>query len=750
MGRLERFLEYLDQPDVAELVIGVDRPIAIRIGAAYRAVSQQSFAREHITELLEDTPLTGLIDLDGSTFEIEAFSRPLVVEVVRQGPKVALRIAQKTASPRSVADTRVSFKATPAAGGPSARTPVTGIPITNAGATPRTPAAGVPVTNAGSPRTPAGGVPVTNAGSPRTPATGVPVSGPATTNPPYGSRTPATGVPKSGSPIDPTAPGPATTNPPYGSRTPATGVPISGPTTTNPPYGSRTPATGVPMSGSPIDPAAPGPATPPYGSRTPATGVPLTNIPAGTGRAAMPATAHGSTLPPMGGVPRPMTPTEMPTSRIALQQAGGDVPPELLISEPGEIEVLLAAPDAWTGPRIVDERANVSALVPLIRAARQAGATDLHLAAGRAIMIRRVGELTALDAEKLPSGVSPGLRAALSGRLAPGTAQGLLWPLLGPSGQKQLATVGYVDLAVDVPGAGRARVNVSRQQEGLCGTFRLITQTIPTLDTLGLPRELSKVISHHQGLVVIAGPNGHGKTTTMAALVDQLNATKKHHIITIEEPVEVEHQPKLAIVSHREVMRHTLSFVAALKASLREDPDVIVIGELRDAETVEIALTAAETGHLVLATMSTPSAAKTIDRLIDMFPPDEQPQIRASISGTLRAVIAQRLLPTVDGTSVAAAVELVTGVLPLASLIRDNKLYQLPNLMQRGRAFGMIRLDDSLAELVRAKKITEAVALGATDNKKELAAMLAPRPTPGTAPPSQTQGKGLFGRKGKE
>ena len=203
-------------------------------------------------------------------------------------------------------------------------------------------------------------------------------------------------------------------------------------------------------------------------------------------------------------------------------------------------------------------------------------------------------------------------------------------------------------------------------------------------------------------------------------------------------------------MSHREVLRHTLSFVNALKASLREDPDVIVIGELRDAETVEIALTAAETGHLVLATMSTPSAAKTIDRLIDMFPPDDQPQVRASISGTLRAVIAQRLLPSADHSQLVAAVELVTGVLPLASMIRDNKLYQLPNLMQRGRAFGMIRLDDSLIELVRQKKITEQVAIAASENKKEITAQLQPRPAPGTTPPNQTQSKGLFGRKGRE
>jgi twitching motility protein PilT len=218
------------------------------------------------------------------------------------------------------------------------------------------------------------------------------------------------------------------------------------------------------------------------------------------------------------------------------------------------------------------------------------------------------------------------------------------------------------------------------------------------------------VVAHHQGLVVLAGPNGQGKTTTLAALVDLVNSTKPYHIITIEDPVELEHPRKQAVITQREVGRHTKSFAAALKASLREDPDVIVIGELRDRETVEIALTAAETGHLVLATMSTPSAAKTIDRLIDMFPPADQAQARASIAGALRAIVAQRLLPAANGRGVVPAVELVTGVLPLAVLIRDDKLYQLPNLMQRGRAFGMIRFEDSLLELLRTGRITEDTA----------------------------------------
>jgi twitching motility protein PilT len=342
---------------------------------------------------------------------------------------------------------------------------------------------------------------------------------------------------------------------------------------------------------------------------------------------------------------------------------------------------------------LVEERVDVSGIAAYVRAARQAGASDLHIAANRAVQIRVMGELRSLD-----EGAKP----------VPGDiVDRVLLPLLGPRRRMQLRMNGYVDLAFDVQNGGRLRGNVSRQQGGLRGAFRLARVTPPTLDELGLPRELAKVVAHHQGLVVIAGPNGQGKTTTMAALVDIVNSTKPHHIITIEDPVELEHPRKLAVITQREVGRHTKSFAAALKASLREDPDVIVIGELRDRETVEIALTAAETGHLVLATMSTPSAAKTIDRLIDMFPPADQAQARASIAGALRAVIAQRLLPASRGNGVVPAVELVTGVLPLAVLIRDDKLYQLPNLMQRGRAFGMIRFEESLLELLRSGKITE-------------------------------------------
>jgi twitching motility protein PilT len=379
---------------------------------------------------------------------------------------------------------------------------------------------------------------------------------------------------------------------------------------------------------------------------------------------------------------------------------------------------------------LIDEPTEVvAALMSVVAEARRRGATDLHIATQRPVMVRTVGDLVALD--PAPSSAAD--------------VEALLLPLLGPMRRQQLAERGYVDLAVDVPGSGRLRTNISRQQGGLKGAFRLAVTRPPTLEQLGLPAALAKVTENHQGLVVIAGPSGHGKTTTLAALVDVLNRADPIHILTIEDPVEIVHPKHAAVVSQREVGRHTTSFAAALKASLREDPDVIVIGELRDRETVEIALTAAETGHLVLATMSTPSAAKTIDRLIDMFPPADQSQVRASLGAALKAIVAQRMLPGADGTGSVVAVELLVGMLALANLIRDNKLFQLPNLMQRGRAYGMIRLDDSLLELVRAGKLTEEVALRYADSKKELALALHP-PAAAIEPAKRS----LFGRKDRE
>jgi twitching motility protein PilT len=365
-------------------------------------------------------------------------------------------------------------------------------------------------------------------------------------------------------------------------------------------------------------------------------------------------------------------------------------------------------------------------------------ASDLHIATNRPISLRVLGELTPID---------PGAKPITAAE-----ADALLTPLLTAQQREQLQAVGYVDLALDAPGGGRLRTNISKFQGGLKGTFRIARKAPSTLDELNLPKELAKLVGHHQGLVVVAGPSGHGKTTTLAALVELINESRPFHIITVEDPIEIVYPKRAAVVSQREVGPHTRSFAAALKGSLREDPDVIVIGELRDRETVEIALTAAETGHLVIATMSTPNAAKTIDRLVDMFPPEDQSQVRASIAGALRAIVAQRLLPSVAGDRIFPAVEVLTGILALSAMIREDKLFQLPNLMQRGKAFGMIRFDDSLLELVRLNKISAEVAIGASENKKELAAQLGrasqPIPTIGKDPAKKSGPLGtLFGRK---
>lgn len=366
----------------------------------------------------------------------------------------------------------------------------------------------------------------------------------------------------------------------------------------------------------------------------------------------------------------------------------------------------------------------------LLASAQAEGLTDVHLMAGEPIRTRKVGKLlpwqATLDAEQLST---------------------LLEPLLNDARREALARYGYTDFSAEIPDVGRLRANVCRQRTGLKACLRLIPDTIPTLAQLQLPAELSRVQDYHQGLVVISGPNGHGKTTTLAALVGLYNESRPAHIITVEDPVEFIHPPKRALVSQREVGVHTRSFESALKGALREDPDIIAIGELRDRETVEMALTASETGHIVLATMSTPNGASTIERLIDMFAPEDQSQVRATLAGALKLIISQRLVPTLDGKRQVPAAELITGNVPLWTLIRDNKLYQLPSLLQRGRAYGMIRAEDSLNDwLERGVIDLETARLYADDPKNIGAAAKGADPV---ANPANAAGMmGMFRKKG--
>ncbi|HEX6242088.1 MAG TPA: PilT/PilU family type 4a pilus ATPase, partial [Polyangiales bacterium] len=272
------------------------------------------------------------------------------------------------------------------------------------------------------------------------------------------------------------------------------------------------------------------------------------------------------------------------------------------------------------------------------------------------------------------------------------------------------------------------RANVTRQRTGYKLTARPIQERVPTLADLGLPEAIAGATHHHQGLIVITGPTGHGKTTTLAALVDIINRERTDHIITVEDPIEYVHPRKRAMISQREVGSHTKTFAAALKGSLREDPDVIVVGELRDTDTVRMALSASETGHLVISTMNTPNAAKTIERLIDLFPPGDQPQVRMTLAGGLRLIVSQRLVPSADRRTVHAAAELLPGSPPLWALIRDNKTFQIPSLQQRGKSLGIVRLDDSLAELVRAGKTSLETAREFADSPDQLEGLVTGRP----------------------
>ena len=331
-------------------------------------------------------------------------------------------------------------------------------------------------------------------------------------------------------------------------------------------------------------------------------------------------------------------------------------------------------------------------------------ASDIHVVPDEPFIIRRLGTLIKT---KIPT-------------LTPKQCEKAILEILTPEQMKILKTELQLDFSYALKGIGRLRGSAMMHHRGLSATFRLIPEKIPSLLDLGLPAKSIKVLDNHQGLVLITGATGQGKTTTLAAMVDHINSTRAHHILTIEDPVEFVHPIKKGVVNQRELGKDTLSYHNSLKAALREDPDVIMIGELRDLETMSLAISAAETGHLVLGTLSTTNAPKTIDRIIDSFPPGEQGQIRATLSETLKAVITQKLIQDISGKSMVLAVEVLIGSLPVASMIRDSKVFQIPNLMQTGKNLGMCLMDESIAELVQDGKISVAEALKYIGNEQIL------------------------------
>ncbi|MGE5176370.1 MAG: type IV pilus twitching motility protein PilT [Hyphomicrobiales bacterium] len=338
----------------------------------------------------------------------------------------------------------------------------------------------------------------------------------------------------------------------------------------------------------------------------------------------------------------------------------------------------------------------------LLRATVEAGASDLHVSSGMPPMIRQRGEMVRSPAP------------ALSDE----EARAMLYTLMHEEQRKEFETRREIDFAFEVPELSRFRANIFEQRRGIGGVFRVIATKIRTLEELACPPILRDLALKERGLVLVTGPTGSGKSTTLAAMIDYVNANRAGHIITIEDPIEFVHESKSCLINQREVGAHTDSFSAALRSALREDPDILLVGELRDLETTALAITAAETGHLVFGTLHTNSAAKTIDRLIDIFPAERQAQVRTMVSESLEGIIAQSLLPTADGKGRVAALEILVGVPALRNLIREDKTTQIQSVMQVGGQHGMQTLDQALKDLVTSGKVARETAAERSTNPR--------------------------------
>jgi twitching motility protein PilT len=336
-------------------------------------------------------------------------------------------------------------------------------------------------------------------------------------------------------------------------------------------------------------------------------------------------------------------------------------------------------------------------------------ASDLHLAAGSPPLVRINGVLNPL--EEAPA-------------ITPEDTQRLLYQILSTEQQKRLEIDRQIDISHSLSGVGRFRVNIFFQRNAVGGAFRLIPQNIRTLEELGHPPVLQKLTERPRGLVLVTGPTGSGKSTTLAAMIDEINRTRAAHILTIEDPIEFLHRHRRCLVNQREIGGDARGFAEALRGALRQDPDVILLGEMRDLETISTALTAAETGHLVFATLHTRGAAATIDRIIDVFPGEQQAQIRAQLAAALEGVVTQTLLPTVDGRGRVAAMEILLPDYAVRNLIRQRKLEQMYSVIQTGTARGMQTMEQSLAELVQRGTVSAEVAVDSSSYPDQLLGLL--------------------------
>jgi len=340
------------------------------------------------------------------------------------------------------------------------------------------------------------------------------------------------------------------------------------------------------------------------------------------------------------------------------------------------------------------------------------GASDLHLVTGQQPALRIRG-----DIERIKYNV-----------LENDELKAMLYEIAPEHKVKQFEEVGDVDFAYEIPNLARYRANFFMQKYGVAAVFREVPTKIQTAQQLGLPPVVSRLASLPRGLVLVTGPTGSGKSTTLAAIIDEANRTRKDHIITIEDPIEFVHQSQGCLVNHREVGIHTKTFSAALRGALREDPDIILVGELRDLETIQMAIEAASTGHLVFGTLHTTSAAKTVERIIEVFPAAEQMQIRSTLADGLRAVIAQVLFKRIDKKARIPALEILIANSAVRNLIRESKTYQLPSMMQTGKKYGMQLLDDAIMDLMNKGWISPDDAYSKANDKTKFRPFLKTQP----------------------
>lgn len=378
------------------------------------------------------------------------------------------------------------------------------------------------------------------------------------------------------------------------------------------------------------------------------------------------------------------------------------VPPAPPAPAPAPVAAPVVAPDKVKGlprhptPRMDPARveAQVKWLNKVLARGVEMHASDIHIRSGSPLKARVFQSLVNLTPEAVSSQ----------------QIEAVLLSAMSPDQRELFLDNGELDFAYFIEGIGRFRVNAYNQHTGPCGVFHFIPAEPPLLADLGLPNHAARLVGHQNGLVLITGPAGSGKTSTMAALTNLLNEERTDHVLSVEDPIEYLHTSKRCVVNQRQINRHTRSFAAALKSALREDPDVICIGEMRDLETISLALSAAETGHLVLGTLHTQGAIRTINRIVGAYPSGQQPQVRTMLSESLRAVVSQKLIPRADLSGMALAYEMMFITLAAANMIRENRTFQLQSVLQTGKHQGMRALDDSLMELVNTGAITKAQA----------------------------------------